>query len=194
MKLFYTKISPYARKVRLVAQAVGLLEKIELIESDPREDLSLRTHNPLSKVPTLLLDDGTALYDSPVICEYLAFLAGDTTVFPPAGPKRWRALKLQALGDAIADSAVIMMMENRREPQLRLQSIYDRQTKAITASLAVANLELQPLRFDTVGEMAMASGLRYLQFRFPDFGWETDFPELSQWLTAFGENHPTLNG
>ena len=88
MKLYYYKTSPYSRKVVLTILELGLDTSVELVVTNPTADESLRPSNPLSKVPTLLLDDGSALYDSPVICEYLNTLAKGK-IFPKGGPARW---------------------------------------------------------------------------------------------------------
>jgi glutathione S-transferase len=120
MQLYYSATSPYVRKVRVVAIEKGLDGDIELIEAMPWPDPSLiATQNPLGKVPALVLDDGTALYDSPVICEYLDTLGEGNRLLPPVGPARWRSLRIQALADGIMDAAVSIVLERRRSAELR---------------------------------------------------------------------------
>ncbi len=99
MKLRYSQTSPYVRKVVVCAAELGLSERIELTPSGPRNVADVRQDNPLGKVPALLTDAGEALYDSPVICEYLDSLHDGEALFPVAGEARWRALRQQALGD-----------------------------------------------------------------------------------------------
>ena len=107
MKLHYSSASPYVRKVMAVAIARGLDGRIEKIATNPHvSPPELLADNPLSKVPALVTDDGLALFDSPVICEYLDSLGDAPALFPPAGRARWVALRLQAIGDGILDAAV----------------------------------------------------------------------------------------
>ena len=92
MKLYYSLASPYVRKVRMAALELGVAERIDLVLTDAWSATEgLPQDNPLCKVPTLVLTDGTPLYDSPVICEYLDHLAGGGNR-PPPGPVRWTAL------------------------------------------------------------------------------------------------------
>ena len=115
MKLRYSPTSPYVRKVTVTAQETGVqprIERVPTVTTDPASGLA--KDNPLGKVPTLILDDGERLYDSPVICEYLDGLHGGAKIVPPAGPERWVALRRQALADGILDAAVLRLMETRR--------------------------------------------------------------------------------
>ena len=101
MKIAYSPNSPYVRKAMACAIKRGLtIEKWTI----PSSDAQVVAHNPLAKVPTLVTDDGMALYDSPVICEYLDSQGSAPKLFPEAGPARWNALRLQALGDGIMDA------------------------------------------------------------------------------------------
>src|SRR5690606_7905421 len=106
MRLHCTITSAYARKVWVVAHETGLLDKIERLPTNPHFDEYLRDDNPLCRVPTLLLDNGEALFDSPVICEYLDSLHNGRKLFPAEPEKRWPALRLQALGDGMLDANV----------------------------------------------------------------------------------------
>ena len=100
--------SPFGRKPRLAAAVLGLSERIEVVPADFLDEAdSLRMQNPLGKVPTLLLADGTALYDSRVILEYLDHLAGGGRLIPAEPAARFAALKLQAIGDGILDAGVL---------------------------------------------------------------------------------------
>ncbi len=93
MKLYYSATSPFVRKVMACAIARGLDHQIERIDTDPHvSPASLVRNNPLSKLPCLITDDGLALFDSPVICEYLDSVGDVIPLFPPGGPVRWRAL------------------------------------------------------------------------------------------------------
>src|SRR5688572_19776405 len=110
MKLYFNAASPFVRKVRVVARETGQHQNIEEIASavsPVKANADVAKANPLAKIPTLMTDDGTALFDSPVICEYLDSLHAGRKLFPPAGPARWSALKLQAVGDGILDAGIL---------------------------------------------------------------------------------------
>ncbi|MFI5032805.1 MAG: glutathione S-transferase family protein, partial [Reyranellales bacterium] len=103
MKLAFSPASPYVRKVTACAIKRGLdkqVERVKIGTTDPE----LLKYNALSKVPTLILDDGTTLFDSPVICEYLDSVGSAAKLFPAAGPARWKALTQEALADGILDA------------------------------------------------------------------------------------------
>ena len=109
MKLFFNMASPFVRKVRVFARETGLdgkIEEVVTMVSPVQENAGLAQANPLKKIPALVLDDGSAVFDSPVICEYLDSLHSGRKLFPAAGPARWTALKLQATGDGILDEVV----------------------------------------------------------------------------------------
>ena len=108
MKLFYSPASEYVRKVVATAMECGLLDRIELING--RDDLP--KHNPLRKIPTLLTDEGRAIVDSPVICEYLDRLAGGKLI-PADGEARWTALTREAIADGIMESATMLRHDKR---------------------------------------------------------------------------------
>ena len=104
MKLRYSPTSPYARKVLIVAKETGLDGKIQIVETKLGPDSDIHQQNPLGKVPTMVLDDGTAIFDSPVICEYIDSQSTGAKMFPPAGPARWKALVMQGLADGLMDA------------------------------------------------------------------------------------------
>src|SRR6202000_1280263 len=107
MKLRYSLNSPFVRKVVVHAIETGLNSRVEEVPAQTTDPASGLTHeNPLGKIPSLTLDDGSHLYDSPVICEYIDPLHAGEKMFPAAGPARWTALRRQALADGIMDAAV----------------------------------------------------------------------------------------
>ena len=108
MKLYYHPISPFVRKVLIVADENDLLDQVDCVMTDTLDE-ALRAINPLGKIPALTLDDGTAFYDSRVICEYLDSL-GRNAMIPAAGPARWAARRLEALGDGIGDAVLRIVM------------------------------------------------------------------------------------
>ena len=120
MKLWQSLPSPFARKVRVCAIELGLDGKIDMIETrvaPNKPNLELAREAPLIKVPVLATDDGTVLYDSRVICEYLDALAGGNRLFPAAGAARWDALRRQALGDGVMDAGILRRYELALRPE-----------------------------------------------------------------------------
>ncbi|MGH6932513.1 MAG: glutathione S-transferase N-terminal domain-containing protein, partial [Dongiaceae bacterium] len=115
MKLRYSPTSPYVRKVTVSALETGLhdrVSRVPTVTADPASGLT--RDNPLGKVPALLTDEGEALIDSPVICEYLDSLHAGPKLIPAAGPARWTALRREALADGILDAAILRLLEGRR--------------------------------------------------------------------------------
>src|SRR3546814_135775 len=115
MQLFYSPTSPSARKCRVVARERGLMADLEEVVCNPMEDpAALHASNPLGKVPCLVLDDGVAVFDSPVIAEYLDGLGNAPALIPAAGSARFKVLVAAALAQGMTDSALAMTMEGRR--------------------------------------------------------------------------------
>jgi glutathione S-transferase len=187
MKLLHSTTSPYVRKVRIVAIEKGLAGRIELVAANPWPDPAVAAgSNPLGKVPVLLLDDGTAIYDSPVICEYLDSLVAASPLIPRAGLDRWVVLRQQALADGILDAAVGVVLERRRPASERSLPAQARATDAIRRSVAVLRHEVRPADapFD-LGQIAMAVALGYLEFRLSDLELGTAAREVREfWAIA----------
>ncbi|MGB6487158.1 MAG: glutathione S-transferase [Steroidobacteraceae bacterium] len=193
MKLYFNPASPYVRKVCVTAHELGLSDRIEhtsitLTPVSPHD--GVRASNPIGKIPTLVLDDGTALYDSPVICEYLDGLAGGNRIFP-AGAMRWTALRRQSIGDGIMDAAVLTRYEDAVRPkELRWQNWVDGQLLRIRTALDVLEQENLEGTFD-IGTISIACALGYLDFRYASEGWRTSRPRLAAWAAAIGKR-PSL--
>ena len=194
MKLYFSPTSPFVRKVRATAHELGLSDGIELISISlspvsPHE--GLRSSNPLGKMPALILEDGSALYDSPVICEYLDTLAGGNRIFPAAGAARWTALRRQALADGIMDAAVLTRYEEAVRPkELRWQDWADGQFLKVRTALDVLESENLSDAFD-IGTISIACALSYLDLRFAREGWRTSRPRLAAWAAAIA-TRPSL--
>ncbi|SEE72490.1 Glutathione S-transferase [Rhizobiales bacterium GAS188] len=191
MKLFYSPTSPYVRKVLAVAHELGLAERIENLPSAAHpvnRDRTIIPHNPLGQVPTLILDDGTALADSRVICEYLDDLAGGS-LFPRSGAARWRALVDQSIGDGILVAALLGRYESAVRPAERLWSDWlNGQLDKVTTSLA--RLEAVAGSFAgrvDIGTITSACALGYLDLRFPDLGWRSKHKATASWFEAFDQ-------
>jgi glutathione S-transferase len=185
VKLFWSSRSPFARKVMIAAHELGVADHIEIVRvvahpADPNREV-MRV-NPLGKIPTLVLDDGTVLHDSVVIMEYLDATFGGT-LLPAAGAPRWRALTLQALADGMME-ADLRWLEERRlpEPEWRRAMIAGMQVKL---EAALDSLDAAPPSTITVGAIALASALAHLDFRFADAPWRTGRPRLAAWFETF---------
>ncbi|OWJ67002.1 glutathione S-transferase family protein [Inquilinus limosus] len=189
MKLLYSPFSPFARKVRIVAAELGLQDRIEVTPTsteDPASGLSAR--NPLNKIPVLETEFGP-LYDSPVICEYLDTLHEGGKLLPAAGPERWRALRWQALADGLMDAALLIRYElTLRQEGGRSEAWIERQKSKIRKSLD--QMEADAAELDgplTIGTIAAAAALGYLDLRFVDWGWRETHPRLAAWHAVFAE-------
>lgn len=189
MKLFYAPLSPFARKARVLTIELGLEYKVESVDisgvgiSPVENHDEINTHNPLGMIPVLVLDDGSSLYDSPVICEYLNHL-GDGAFFPQDVTARFKALQLQALGDGIMDLAVALRYEEALRPaELQWPEWISHQYQKIERGFAT--LEKQCASFSTeptIGEVAVACALGYYDARFTDKQWRNGHPGLTQWF------------
>ena len=185
MQLHVSLTSPYARKARIAVRELGLDRVVTEVLVDPWTDPSLRALNPLSKVPTLVRDDGGILFESLLIVEYLDACAERPRLVPAAGETRWTVLSLHALADGIMDAAVGIAVERRRGQDAGRATIL-RHEAAITASLARAETGPLPATngFADVGAIALASALGYLDLRMPELGWREDRPHLAGWFGA----------
>jgi len=192
MKLFHNIASPFVRKVRVLAAETGLASRMELVQSvftPVSPDTDLFASNPLGKIPTLMLDDGTALFDSRVICEYLDSLHAGPKMFPSEGEARWAALARQALGDGILDAAVGTRYELAlRDPSRQWPEWIENQRQKYRRSLDA--LEAEAASLDgalDIGVITAACALGYLDFRYPDEGWRDTRPGLARWYASFSE-------
>ena len=189
MKLFYNPASPYVRKVLVVAIESDLESDIEkhalgLSPVSPSEDLN--SHNPIGKIPALVLDDGSTLFDSRVICEYLDTL-GNASLFPANGVARWKALQRQAAADGLCDAAILGRYERFIRPEnLQWDDWYEGQLAKCLRTLDAFESEADTL-VDTVdiGTLSMAISLSYLDFRYPQIEWASRCPGLAGWFTPF---------
>jgi glutathione S-transferase len=190
LKLYHNPASPYVRKVLVVAHETGLAARIEidslaLTPVDP--DTALNAANPLGKIPALVLDDGSTLFDSRVICEYLDTLHDGPRMFPEQGQARWTALRRQALADGMLDAAVITRYETALRPEsLRWPDWIENQK--LKFRRAADQLELEAGGFGDmvdIGTVAIGCALGYLDFRYPDEGWRDRCPALAAWFEGF---------
>ncbi|WP_137391197.1 glutathione S-transferase family protein [Rhodoligotrophos defluvii] len=201
MKLIYAPQSPFARKVRAAAIELGLadrfeLEFVQLTPGQKNRDYASSV-NPLRKLPALVLDDGQTIVDSTVICEYLDALAGGGKLVPVSGPERWRILTQHAVAQGMMDAMILVRYETwlRPEPHRWAEWIDDQWDKALSGlawfeSRAEIALRQGGGRID-LSQLALACGLGYLDFRFPETGWRERFPKLAAWYGVV-LNRPSL--
>lgn len=195
MKLYTNPASPFARKARIVMHELNLTKVVEEVNV-PREGLgdAFRKINPLGKIPVLALKDGSTIFDSPVICEYLDDLGGGK-FFPGRSLLRensghWRALTLQALGDGICDAAVARNYERLRPVELQSEAVIAKHMNAVATGLDV----LERTRFTdkvTIGEITVACAIGYLDFRIPELAWRDSRPNLRDWYEKFAQ-YPSM--
>ena len=195
MKLYFSPFSPYVRKCLVVGHELGLDARITLLPSSAHpvtRDQAIIANNPLGKVPTLLTDDGQALYDSRVICEYLDDLGGGA-LFPKSPKVRWEALTLHALADGMLDAALLARYEDVARPEaIRWKEWRAGQLDKIETSLAHLEGNLQTLagRVD-IGSLSMACALWYLDVRFAELQWHARYPKVAAWYAAFSQRPST---
>lgn len=194
MKLLYSPASPYARKVLVLAHETGVFSRLEVVTAGasptgPSPDVA--AHNPLGKIPALVLDDGTALYDSRVICEYLDGLSQGPRLFPE-GTARWDALVRQALADGLLDAALLARYERVLRPEPQRWDAWDAgQTAKIRAALDRFEAVVADMPALDIGTVTMACALGYLDFRFPDLAWRDGRPATAAWYAVF-EGRPSM--
>jgi len=196
MKLLTAPASPFGRKVKIVAIEKGVLDRIEIVPvtttpAAPNEGLA--RDNPLAKIPTLVQDDGHSLYDSFVICDYLDTLHTGEKVIPASGARRWEVLTVHALGNGMADAAILCRYESVLRPEaLRWPDWLNGQMKKVTGGLDwleanVASVGRAGAAEVDLGQIAVACALGYLDFRFADMDWRMARPRLSGWFNEFSQ-------
>jgi glutathione S-transferase len=189
MKLHWSPRSPFVRKVMIFAHETGLagsIERVRSVVAMRKPNAAVMRDNPLGKLPTLLLDDGRALFDSAVICEYLDSLHAGAPLFPKTGRAHWEAQRRHALGDGLLDLLVLWRNEREREPPQRQQDLmdaFDLKTRATLALLEVEAPALEAAAFG-IGHVAIICALGYLDFRFPGFDWRSGHPRIAAWFAA----------
>ena len=184
MILLYTPNSPYARKVRIVAlEKHTELVLEEVVLSDP--DSPLKQHNPLGKIPALILNDGDSLYDSKVIVEYLDFHTLVARLIPQDHNARILVRRWEALADGICDAAISAMLEGQRPPEQQSQANIDKQLGKVMLGLEVLNLDITKKKWCvnetfSLADIAVGCMLGYLDLRFKQLNWQDKYPNLAK--------------
>jgi glutathione S-transferase len=184
MKLLYTLNSPYARKVRITALEKHIdLTLQEVVLTDP--DCPVKNHNPLGKVPVLVLDDGDNVYDSRVIVEYLDNHAPGTRLIPQDNSSKIWVRRWEALADGVCDAAVAAMLESHRPPEQQSQANIDKQLGKVMLGLEVMNLDIYKKKWCvnetfSLADIALGCALAYVDLRFKSLNWQDKFPNLAK--------------
>lgn len=202
MTLHWSPRSPYVRKVMIVAHELGLADRIAPVRTvvggtTPHRGLMARA--PLGKIPVLELADGTVLYDSPVICDYLDSLHDGARLFPQAWPERGVALRRLALGDGMLDVALAWLSERFRPVERQSaphMALWREKLIACVAALEAEALALGSPALDTgpftIGHVAVGVALGYLDFRFAELAWRDGHPALAAWYAGFAQRESAL--
>lgn len=188
MKLYASLTSPFARKIRILVAEKSI--RCELVETDPTgKDSPVPSLNPLGKVPVLVRDDGSALFDSPVIIEFLD-AAAPPAFIPSQAEDRFDVLRWQALADGMMDATVQRLLETRRKPEQQSKSAFARQEEKLTRALAYADERaVAPYLVGgqlTLADVALGVALDYIDLRHPH-DWRASCPALTSWHQRIGE-------
>lgn len=186
MKLYHSPASPYVRKVMVVAQETGqTIEKLQSAASPINRDEKIAKTNPSGKVPTAILDDGQALYDSRVITRWLDAQHNGPKMYPE-GDGLWTVLRREALAEGLLDAALLARYELAMRPEaLRWEDWLNGQIAKLDSSLDQMEHESSGFQGVDAGLIAIGCALGYLDFRFSDHGWRDGRPSLSDWFKTF---------
>ncbi len=199
MKLHWSPRSPFVRKVMIVLHETGQADSVELVRTPvamAEPNLTLLPDNPLIKLPTLVLDDGYSLFDSRVICEYLAARAGQqgTALFPDDPQKRIRVLRQQALGDGFMDALLLFRQERNKAAEKQTEdwlSAFALKTEATLNFLQENKADIEQAGFD-MGAITIGCALSYLDYRFADLDWRQRAPALARWHADVFMRRPSV--
>ncbi len=184
MKLLGSLTSPFVRKARVVL-AEKKIDYDFVVDVPWNADTAVPRYNPLGKVPVLVFDDDSTLYDSRVIVEYLDTMTPNKRLIPATGRERIEVKRWEALGDGILEAAATAFLEARRPPGERSPAWIERQRAKIAAALVVAAADLGENGWCggnafSLADIALGCALGYLAFRFPDIDWRGAHPNLAR--------------
>jgi glutathione S-transferase len=190
MILHWSPRSPYVRKVMIAIWEMGLQDRVRTVRTvagGTTPHAELMKINPVGKIPTLELPDGTAIYDSPVIIEYLDTLHDGPRLYPVAWPERLIALRRHALGQGMLDSALPLLGEGFRPPERQSEPHKALWRAKLVACVQALESEAEALTTSgfTIGHLAIGVALAYLDFRFASLSWRDGHPKLAAWHETF---------
>jgi glutathione S-transferase len=190
MILHWSPRSPYVRKVMIAIYEIGLQDQVRTVRTvaggtTPHRELMKR--NPVGKIPTLELPDGAAIYDSPVIIEYLDSLHSGAKLYPAAWPERLTALRRHALGQGMLDNALPLLAEGFRPPERQSSPHKDLWRAKLIACVEALEAEAEALASSgfNIGHLTIGVALAYLDFRFAALAWRDGHPKLAAWHETF---------
>jgi glutathione S-transferase len=186
MKCYVTPSSPFGRKVRIAAAETGQADSIQWEFITPAQRVeSIPAINPLGKIPVAVLDDGAAIYDSPVLCAMIDSTAKGRRLIPADGPAKWKALTLEALGDGLGESVVALSQELAKPDDKRAQAVVDRHAGKVKAALAWCDANAGGFADPPgIGEIAVCCAMGYMELRDAVPGWKQACPALAKWYEA----------
>lgn len=184
MKLIGTYPSPFVRKVRIVL-AEKKIDCEFLIDSPWSKDNQIARYNPLGKIPVLVLDDETVVYDSRVIVEHLDNGTPNNKLIPPSGRERMLVKRWEAMADGLCEAAVALHLERKRKDGERSEGWIKRQHDRIVTTLTAVEAELGEQAWChgnafSLADIAVGTALGYLDLRLPDLDWRTTYPNLAR--------------
>ena len=186
MKLFYTKRSPYARKVRVVALEKGI--DLELQEEDlTAKSEELLRLNPVGKIPVLAADDGTVLCDSSVICEYLEDYQKQPAMVPDAPAPYWRMVNLDAVAKGLTDVTVAVFYEKLIHPEDYHAKFIANKEETIVRTLKYLDAHVSDLKDFNMAAAATACAVGYIQFRARYLWPQNSCQRLTQWYDEISQ-------
>lgn len=191
MRLMHGKVSPFVRKVMIAAIEKGLDSKIEIVPTavgTGKINEELFALNPIGKIPTLVLDDGQAVYDSFVIVDHFDQVKPEPRLIPASGPERLRALRLNAIADGLLIAGILAKTEAGRPPERQWPEFQAAQWAKVKKCIEALDRELSgATKSVTIGEIAVGAAFGWLDLRAPEENWRPRAPNLAAFLEAFGK-------
>ncbi len=191
MKLIGTTTSPYVRKVRIVAAE----KRVELVfeQDNPwKPETGVPASNPLGKVPVLILEDGSALFDSRVIVEFLDHASPISKLIPADHRERIEVRRWEALADGVLEAGIAARLEGQRAAHQRSEDWIARQQAKVARGIDTMNAGLEGRTWCagngySLADVAVGCCMGWLDFRFPDLGWREEHPHLERLMSKLGE-------
>ncbi|MPS49991.1 glutathione S-transferase N-terminal domain-containing protein [Methylobacillus sp.] len=188
MKLLYSNTSPYARKVRVVAAEKRIdVDMVLVVLADP--ECPVADHNPLGKIPVLILPDGDSLYDSRVIVEYLDHRTPVAHLIPQDHTAKIAVRRWEALADGVTDAAVAAVMEGRRPEGMQDSAVIEKQLNKVERGLRTMDRDLEKRKWCvnesfSLADIAVGCMLGYLELRYQHLDWKQQYPNLARHYAA----------
>lgn len=180
MKLLVSTASPFARKCSILIREKGILDKFDEEIAMPIDNPpELLKANPIAQVPALILDDGSAIFNSPLICAYIDNKFTGPKLVPEGFDAGFKVRRLEALGDAIMEMAVKIAFEGRRDEDKKSELWLTRWNAGIKRGLEEAETAIDGQDF-SLGLISIACALGYLDFRHPNIDWKSQYKELAE--------------